>query len=135
MQSYSIWQSIAGETYMKRTLYTKFSLIAVAALTVCIALTPCKPAAGFGGASAASSGNSIVAQSPITQAAKAEDAIPAGLHIFYASHSLMWDVTTPLKRANNPKWDEAFNKALQELAWKTVIQYPYSGVKAPLSSK
>jgi hypothetical protein len=36
-----------------------------------------------------------------------------------------------LKRANNPKFDEAFNKALQELAWKVVINYPLSGVKAP----
>jgi hypothetical protein len=38
---------------------------------------------------------------------------------------------TILKRANNPKWDDNFNKALQELAWKTVTAYPLSGVKAP----
>ena len=38
---------------------------------------------------------------------------------------------TILKKANNPKWDDNFNKALQELAWKTVINYPLSGVKAP----
>ena len=37
---------------------------------------------------------------------------------------------TILKRANNPKRDDNFNKALQELAWKTVINYPFSGVKA-----
>jgi len=37
---------------------------------------------------------------------------------------------TVLKRANNPKWDDKFNQALQELAWKTVINYPLSGVKA-----
>jgi hypothetical protein len=42
---------------------------------------------------------------------------------------------TILKRANNPKWDESFNKALQEFAWKTVIEYPYSGVKAPARAK
>ena len=35
-----------------------------------------------------------------------------------------------LKKANNPKWDDNFNKALQELAWKTVVNYPLSGVKA-----
>ena len=35
-----------------------------------------------------------------------------------------------LKRANNPKWDATFNKSLQELAWKTAIDYPFSGVKA-----
>jgi hypothetical protein len=40
-----------------------------------------------------------------------------------------------LKQANNAKWDENFNKALQELAWKTVIEYPYSGVKAPADKK
>jgi hypothetical protein len=37
---------------------------------------------------------------------------------------------TILKNARNPKWDDDFNKALQELAWKTVINYPLSGVKA-----
>jgi hypothetical protein len=35
-----------------------------------------------------------------------------------------------LKRANNPKFDEDFNKRLQELAWKTVTEYAPSGVKA-----
>ncbi len=40
-----------------------------------------------------------------------------------------------LKRTNNAKWDDSFNKALQELAWKTVIEYPLSGVKAPEAAK
>jgi hypothetical protein len=40
-----------------------------------------------------------------------------------------------LKKANNPKFDDAFNKALQELAWNTVINYPPSGVKAPAEKK
>jgi hypothetical protein len=40
-----------------------------------------------------------------------------------------------LKNANNPKFDEDFNKRLQELAWKTVINYPLSGVKAPDAKK
>jgi hypothetical protein len=40
-----------------------------------------------------------------------------------------------LKRANNPKFDEDFNKRLQELAWKTVIEHPLSGVKAPAAKK
>ena len=35
-----------------------------------------------------------------------------------------------LKRANNPNYDEGFNKRLQELAWKTVTEYAPSGVKA-----
>jgi hypothetical protein len=40
-----------------------------------------------------------------------------------------------LKRANNPKFDDNFNKALQELAWKVVTSYPLSGVKAPADAK
>jgi hypothetical protein len=40
-----------------------------------------------------------------------------------------------LKKANNPKWDDNFNKALQQLAWNTVINYPLSGVKAPGKAK
>ncbi|MBN2685368.1 MAG: hypothetical protein JXR40_08825 [Pontiellaceae bacterium] len=36
-----------------------------------------------------------------------------------------------LKNADHPEWNEEMNKALQELAWKTVINYPLSGVKAP----
>ncbi len=34
---------------------------------------------------------------------------------------------------NNPEWNnEAFNRTLQELAWKTVINYPPSGVQSAL---
>jgi hypothetical protein len=44
-------------------------------------------------------------------------------------------VPAVLKRTNNAKWDDSFNKALQELAWKTVIEYPLSGVKAPEAAK
>ena len=40
-----------------------------------------------------------------------------------------------LKKANNPKWDDNFNKALQQLAWSTVINYPLSGVQAPGKAK
>jgi hypothetical protein len=40
-----------------------------------------------------------------------------------------------LKQANNPKFDEDFNKRLQELAWKAVIEHPLSGVKAPVDKK
>jgi hypothetical protein len=34
---------------------------------------------------------------------------------------------TILTRASNPKFDEAFNRRLQELAWKTVSEYSYAG--------
>ena len=40
-------------------------------------------------------------------------------------------IPAALKKANNPKFDEDFNKRLQELAWKTVTSHPLSGVKAP----
>jgi hypothetical protein len=40
-----------------------------------------------------------------------------------------------LKRANNPKFDDAFNKSLQELVWKVVSSYPLSGVKSPEAAK
>jgi hypothetical protein len=42
---------------------------------------------------------------------------------------------TSFNRANNPKWDDSFNKALQEFAWKTAIGYPYRGAKAPVNVK
>ena len=35
-----------------------------------------------------------------------------------------------LKRAKKAAWDEKLNRALQEIAWETVTNYPYSGVKA-----
>jgi len=38
---------------------------------------------------------------------------------------------TYLKRPNNAKWDEKLNQRLEELAWKTVTEYPLSGVQAP----
>lgn len=35
-----------------------------------------------------------------------------------------------LKNAKKEAWDEKFNRTLQEIAWETVINYPYSGVTA-----
>jgi hypothetical protein len=86
---------------MKRAFYSKFLLIAVSALAACIAFVPCKPAAGFGGASAALSGTSTGVQPPPTQTVKAEEPIPAGQRVFYAAHSLMWDVPAPFGEAVN----------------------------------
>jgi hypothetical protein len=41
-------------------------------------------------------------------------------------------IPTILKNARNEKFDEGFNKRLQELAWKTVLDYSeWDGVKAP----
>jgi hypothetical protein len=42
---------------------------------------------------------------------------------------------TILKNANNPKWDDDFNKRLQEIAWDAVIHYSYSGVKVPAAAR
>jgi MFS transporter, AAHS family, 3-hydroxyphenylpropionic acid transporter len=64
---------------MKRTLCSKIVLIAVTAFAVCITLAPCKPAPGFGGASATFSGSTAAVQPTIAQAAKAEEAIPASI--------------------------------------------------------
>jgi hypothetical protein len=36
-----------------------------------------------------------------------------------------------LKKAKKQAWDEKFNRTLQEMAWETVSDYPYSGVAAP----
>jgi len=60
-------------------------------------------------------------------------ALNAYLHFatIYGRSPVGLPIPTILKKANNPKWDDNFNKALQELAWKTVINYPLSGVKAP----
>lgn len=59
-------------------------------------------------------------------------ALNAYLHFatIYGRSPVGLPMPTILKKANNPKWDDNFNKALQELAWKTVINYPLSGVKA-----
>jgi hypothetical protein len=35
-----------------------------------------------------------------------------------------------LKNAKKEAWDDKFNRTLQEIAWETVSNYPYSGVKA-----
>jgi len=86
---------------MKRSLYSKFVLIAVVALAAYITLAPSTPAIGFGGASAAPVAASAATQPAVTQSAKAEAATPAGQRVFYASHSLMWDVPAPLGEAVN----------------------------------
>lgn len=41
-----------------------------------------------------------------------------------------------LKNSDKPEYrEEKFNRALQELAWKMVVNYPQSGVKAPTGEK
>jgi hypothetical protein len=64
-------------------------------------------------------------------------ALNAYLHFatIYGRSPVGLPIPTILKRVNNPKWDENFSKALQELAWTTVVNYPLSGVKAPAKDK
>jgi hypothetical protein len=40
-----------------------------------------------------------------------------------------------LKNAKKEAWDDKLNRALQELAWETVIGYPHSGVSAAKEAK
>jgi hypothetical protein len=40
-----------------------------------------------------------------------------------------------LKNAKKANWDDTFNRSLQELAWSTVTEYPYSGVTASSKAK
>ena len=61
-------------------------------------------------------------------------ALNAYLHfaVIYGRSPVGLPIPSVLKNARRPQWNnEKFNRALQELAWKTVINYPPSGVKAP----
>jgi hypothetical protein len=53
----------------------------------------------------------------------------------YGKSPVGMPIPARLKQANNPKFDADFNKRLQELAWKAVIEHPLSGVKAPDAAK
>lgn len=60
-------------------------------------------------------------------------ALNAYLHfaVIYGRSPVGLPIPSVLKNAGRPEWnDEKFNCALQEIAWKTVINYPPSGVKA-----
>jgi hypothetical protein len=61
------------------------------------------------------------------------EALNAYLHfaVIYGCSPVGLPIPGVLKNARRPEWnDKGFNRALQELAWKTVINYPPSGVKA-----
>jgi hypothetical protein len=64
-------------------------------------------------------------------------ALSAYVHfaVIYGRSPVGLPMPAVLKKANNPKWDEAFNKRLQEIAWDTVQRYPYSGVGVALAMK
>jgi hypothetical protein len=60
-------------------------------------------------------------------------ALNAYLHfaVIYGRSPVGLPIPNVLKNAKKPEWnDEKFNHTLQELAWKTVVNYSPSGVKA-----
>lgn len=61
------------------------------------------------------------------------EALNAYLHyaVIYGRSPVGLPIPGVLKNSRNPEWNnEAFNRVLQELAWKTVVNYPPSGVKS-----
>jgi hypothetical protein len=49
--------------------------------------------------------------------------------VIYGRSPVGLPIPNVLKNAHKKAWDETFNRTLQEIAWKTVINYPPSGVK------
>ncbi|MEJ2109725.1 MAG: hypothetical protein P8Z37_07415 [Acidobacteriota bacterium] len=65
-------------------------------------------------------------------------ALNAYLHfaVMYGVSPVGLPIPGILKNSSKPEYrEEKFNRALQELAWKTVMDYPQSGVKAPAGEK
>ena len=65
-------------------------------------------------------------------------ALNAYLHfaVMYGVNPVGLPVPDILKNSDKPEYREKkFNRALQELAWKMVVNYPQSGVKAPTGEK
>lgn len=61
------------------------------------------------------------------------EALNAYLHyaVIYGRNPVGLPIPGVLKNAGKPEWNnEKFNRALQELAWETVMSYPPSGVKS-----
>jgi hypothetical protein len=61
------------------------------------------------------------------------EALNAYLHyaVIYGRSPVGLPIPGVLKNAGKPEWNnEKFNRALQELAWETVMNYPPSGVKS-----
>lgn len=62
-------------------------------------------------------------------------ALNAYLHfaVIYGCSPVGLPIPNVLKKPGKPEWNnETFNRALQELAWKTVTNYPASGVKGSI---
>lgn len=68
---------------------------------------------------------------PISHPSPPLEAVNAYLHfaVIYGRSPVGLPAPSLLKNAKKAEWDDAFNRALQELAWETVTSYPYSGVQ------
>lgn len=51
--------------------------------------------------------------------------------VLYGQSPVGLPMPAMLKKAKREAWDEKFNRSLQELAWETVTNYPYSLVTTP----
>jgi hypothetical protein len=68
---------------------------------------------------------------PISHPAPPLEALNTYLHyaVIYGKSPVGLPMPGLLKKANKEAWDDKFNRTLQEIAWETVTNYPYSGVK------
>ena len=79
----------------------------------------------------------LAKQGELFRDALSHPSAPLEALITYLHYAVLYDrspVGLPmpdvLKRAKRPAWDEKLNRTLQELAWETAANYPYSGVTA-----
>jgi hypothetical protein len=69
---------------------------------------------------------------PISHPAPPLEALNTYLHyaVIYGQSPVGLPALDLLKKAKKDAWDEKFNRTLQEIAWETASNYPFSGIKA-----
>jgi len=69
---------------------------------------------------------------PISHPAAPLETLNTYLHfaVIYGRNPVGLPMPSLLKKAKNEAWDDKLNRALQEMAWETVTNYPFSGVVA-----
>ena len=74
---------------------------------------------------------------PMSHPAPPLEALNTYLHyaVIYGRSPVGLPMPGLLKNAKKEAWDEKFNRTLQEIAWETATNYPYSGVTAAKESK
>ena len=77
----------------------------------------------------------LTKQGELFRDAMSHPSAPLEALITYVHYAVLYDrspVGLPmpglLQRAKREVWDEKLNRSLQELAWETAANYPYSGV-------